>query len=176
MVAPIVAVVATIIPAIPSVIATVVADIVAIVPVMAARGHDDRAVVPVMGRAHDHHFAVVRAVRRDHNHPGGGRAIGAGDDDRLTIVGAGRRRVVDDARVAMGVVGEGGEQQAGGDADRGAFGGAVVVVLADDRTGDAADHGVADGFVTGVEGGGNCGDQAGRAGKGEEKAGVHTPA
>ena len=75
---------------------------------------------------------------------------------------------------AIVVVGQGGKQKTGGGTEEGSFGSPVVVVLANDRSGDAADEHVATGVIAGV--GGNCHDQGGRAGEGEKKASVHTSA
>lgn len=120
----------------------------------------------VVSRCDDNHPAW-RARWRHHDPTR--RAIRAADNYRLAAT---RLAVV----TAITVVGDGGEQKPGGDTDRGAFGRTMVVVLANDGSGDAAEDYIAGGIVAvGVECGGDGNGQTGRAGKREEKAGFHTP-
>ncbi len=124
-------------------------------------------VVSVIMSRSDNDDPVGRAGWR-HDHVAGRGAMGAGDDHRLAIMGR--------ATVVAVVVGEGGQEKPGGGPDRSAFGGAVVVVLADDGPRDTAQDGVADGIVAaGMDEGGGSGHEPGRAGEREKKAGFHTP-
>lgn len=125
----------------------------------------------IMARA-DHDDSVGRRAGWTDNHDATSwRAIGAGNDHRLAVT---RWSFVVPA-IAVGVFGDRGEQQTGGDADGGTFGSVMIIVLSNDRAGDAPDHGIAGCIVPGIESGGDCCEQAGRAGKREKKAVFHTP-
>ncbi len=173
--------VGVVVPAIVARVAAVLAPVLSVLipgvtsvlaPLMA--GIDDgNPVGRPAGRAYDHHIA--RMVRRgvDHDRPGRGRAIGAGDH-HWAVGRVGRARVVVNHVAAIVIVGDRSEEQPGGGTDQGTFGRVVVVVLSNDRTGDAAEDHVAGRVVAGV--GGGCHGQGGRAGEGEKKASFHTSA
>ncbi|MFT3830181.1 MAG: hypothetical protein QM691_10820 [Opitutaceae bacterium] len=127
----------------------------AVTPVIVPRSNNDDPVWWARGR-HDHDTTRRRAIR-------------AADDHRLA---AARLAVV----IAIMIIGDGGEQKAGCDTDRGAFGRPMIVVFADDGAGDATEDGVTRGVVVvGVESGRDDGEQASRACEREKKAGFHTP-
>lgn len=171
--------IAAIIPPFVANFTAIIAPLVSVVisglaPVMAGIDHNNSVGRPA-GRVHDHHIARMVGGGMDYDHTGSGRAIRPADHHHLAAGRAGGTRVVVDfaGAVAAAIVGNRSEQQAGGGTDHGTFGRVVVVVLPDDRAGDATDDHVATGVVAGV--GGNCHGQAGRAGEREKKASIHTP-